>query len=84
MHFTEDNGYQNFLVFAQMLISLILDSNKTVANWILNGILSEKIKPFDTNFEPTMSNLPNGKIILKFNNFVLVQKALLHCIVISF
>ena len=84
MHFTEDNGYQNFLVFAQMLISLILDSNKTVANWILNGISSEKIKPFDTNFEPTMSNLPNGKVILKFNNFVLVQKALLHCIVISF
>ena len=84
MHFTEDNGYQNFLVFAQMLISLILDSNKTVANWILNGILSAKIKQFDTNFEPTMSNLPNGKVILKFNNFVLVQKALLHCIVISF
>ena len=84
MYFTEDNGYQNFLVFAQMLISLILDSNKTVANWILNGILSEKIKPFDTNFESTMSNLANGKVILKFNNFVLVQKALLHCIVISF
>ena len=84
MYFTEDNGYQNLLVFAPMLISLILDSNKTVANWILNGILSEKIKPFDTNFESTMSNLANGKVILKFNNFVLVQKALLHCIVISF
>ena len=84
MYFTEDNGYQNLLVFAPMLISLILDSNKTVVNWILNGILSEKIKPFDTNFESTMSNLANGKVILKFNNFVLVQKALLHCIVISF
>ena len=30
-------------------------------------ISSEKIKPFDTNFEPSMSNL-------KFNNSALVKK----------
>ena len=42
---------------------------------MLTGISSEKAKPFDTNFEPTMSNLDNG-VILKFNNSVLVQKNL--------
>ena len=36
---------------------------------------SESIKPFDTNLEPTMSNLGNNKVILKFNNSVLVQKS---------
>ena len=38
------------------------------------GISSEKIKPFDTNLEPAMSNLANGGVILKFSNSVLVQK----------
>ena len=74
MYFTGNDGYQNFLVFAPMLSSLVLDSNKKVPNWILTGISSEKIKPFDTNLEPTMSNLANGRVNLKFNNFVLVQK----------
>ena len=32
------------------------------------------IKPFDTNLEQNMPNLANGRIILKFNNSVLVQK----------
>ena len=44
MYFT-GNGYQNFLVFAPTLSSLILDSNKKVTNWISTGITSEKIKP---------------------------------------
>ena len=35
---------------------------------------SEKIKLFDTNLEPNMSNLAEGKAILKFKNSVLVQK----------
>ena len=35
----------------------------------------EKNKPFDTNLEPTMSNVANGRVILKFNNSVLVQKS---------
>ena len=29
---------------------------------MLTGILSEKIKAFDTNLEPTMSNLANGRV----------------------
>ena len=33
MYFTGDDGYQNFLVFAPMLSSLILDSNKKVTKW---------------------------------------------------
>ena len=74
MYFADNDGYQNFLVFAPILSSLILDSNKRVTNWILTGISSEKIKPFDTNLEPTMSNLANGRVTLKFNNSVLVQK----------
>ena len=57
-----------------MLSSLILGSDKKVINWVSTGISSEKIKPFDTNLEPTLSNLTNCKVILKFSNFVLVQK----------
>ena len=74
VYFTDNDGYQNFLVFPLMLNSLIWDNNKNVTSWILTGISSESIKPFDTNIEPTMSNLGNGKVVLKFNNSVLVQK----------
>ena len=46
-----------------MLRSLTLDNNvKKVTAWILTGISSEKIKAFDTNLEPTMSNLANGRV----------------------
>ena len=69
---TGNNGYHNFLVFDPMLSSLILDSNKKVTNWILTGILSYKTKPFYTNVETTLSNLANGRVILKFDNSVLV------------
>ena len=46
MYLAGDNSYQNFLVFAPMLSSLILDSNNKVTNWhwISSGISSEKIK----------------------------------------
>ena len=84
MYYTGNDGCQNVPVFAPMLSFLILDSNKKVTNWILTGISSEKIKPFDTNLDPTMSNLANGQIKLKFNNSVLVQNVFLHCIVTIF
>ena len=84
MYFTGNDGYQNFLVFAPMLSCLILDSNRKVTEWISTGILSEKIKPFDTGLEPTMSNLPNGRVNLKFNYSALVQKVFLHCLVTLF
>ena len=58
-----------------MISSLILYTNKKVTNWISSRISSEKIKPFDINLEPTMSNLANGQVILKFNNSILVQKS---------
>ena len=58
-----------------MLNSLILDSNKEVIYWISTGILSENIKPFDSNLEPTMFSLANGKVILKIKNSVLVQES---------
>ena len=57
-----------------MLTSLILSSNEKVTHWILTGISSKNIKPFSTNLEPTMFNLANGRVILKLNNYVLVQK----------
>ena len=68
-----------------MLSSLILDSNKKVTSWISTGISSEKIKPFDTNLEPTMINLAKGRVTL-FNNSVLVERKIhfLHCIVTLF
>ena len=53
------NGYQIFLVFVLMLSSLILDRNRKVTYWLLTGISSEKTEPFDTDLEPTMSNLAN-------------------------
>ena len=53
-----------------MLNSLALDNNKIFTNWISTGISSEKIKPFGTNLEPTMSNLANLTILFS----VLVQK----------
>ena len=34
-NFTGNNGYQNFLVFAPMFSSLILDKSKKATNWIL-------------------------------------------------
>ena len=86
MYFTGDKGYQSFLVFAPMLGSLTLDNNKKVTYWISNEISFEKIKPFDTNLEPTLSNLANGRVILKFNKSALVQKKKKSssCIVTSF
>ena len=76
MCFTGNDGYQNFLVFAPMLRSLILDSNKKVTNSISTGISSEKVKPFDIGLEPTVSNLANARVNLKFNSSVLVQKSI--------
>ena len=57
-----------------MFSSLILDSNIKVTNWISTGILSQNYKPFNTGLEPTMSNLANARVNLKFDNFGLVQK----------
>ena len=65
MYFTDNDGYQNFLVFAPMLSSLIIHSDRKFTNWRSTRISSEKIKPFDTGLEPTMSNLPNGGVNLK-------------------
>ena len=75
MHFTSDDGYQSFLVFPPIFSSVTLDINKEVTKWILTGISSEKMKPFDTIFEPTISNLVHGRVILKLNNSVLVQRS---------
>ena len=57
-----------------MLIPIILYSNEKVTSCISTGISSEKIKPLDTNLEPTMTNLANCKVNLKFSNSDLVQK----------
>ena len=73
-HFTVDDGYQRFLGFVPMLNSLMLDNNKKVINWISTGVSPEKIDPFHTNDELTISNLSNGRVSLKFNNSVLVQE----------
>ena len=41
---------------------------------LLTGVSPEKIKPFNINLGSTMSNLANGRLILKFKNSVSVQK----------
>ena len=84
MYFAGNDGYQNFPVFIPLLSFLILDSNKKVTNWISSKISFEKFKLFDTHLEPTMSNLANDIVILKFKNSVFVQKIILHCAVASF
>ena len=43
MYFTGNDGYQDFLGFNSMLISLILDGDRKVNNWVSTGISSEKI-----------------------------------------
>ena len=57
--------------FVPMISSLIFDRNRKVTNWIATRILSEKIKSFGTDLEPTMVNLAHGRVNLKFNNPVL-------------
>ena len=73
MHITGNDGYQNFPVFAPMLSSQILDSNKK----LLTGYWLECNRKNYTiwyNLELTVSNLSIGKVIFKFNNSVLMQK----------
>ena len=69
------------MIIVSMPCFIILDSNNKVSNWIPTRLLSEKVEPFDTNLRPNMSNLSNGKVILKFNNSVLLQKHFLPVIV---
>ena len=81
IHFTVDDGFQNFLAFASMLNSLRLNSNKKFTNWISTQILPEKNKLFDISLEPTMPNSVNGRVILilskktyssLYSNFILI------------
>ena len=51
-----------------MFSSLTADNNKKVTNWALTRL------SFDIKLKPIMSNLANGRVILKFNNSVLVKK----------
>ena len=55
-------------------LSLIDNVLKPLPDWISNRISSKTMKPFDTNLEPTMSNLANLRVILKLNNLFLAQK----------
>ena len=47
---------------------------KKFLNGISTGIWSEKIKPFDIDLGPAMSNSANGRVNWKFDNSFLVQK----------
>ena len=84
MYFTSNDGYKTFLLFPSMLRSLILDSNAKVTDWISTGISSGKIKPIDAGLQPIISYLCNGRVYLKFNNSVVAQKLILHCIATLF
>ena len=57
-----------------MLSLPIFDNNDKFTDWISTGVSPEKIRQFDTNLEPIISNLANDRVILKFNKSVLVQK----------
>ena len=72
MYFTCDDSYLNFIVFVSMLNSLVLDVNKKITNWFTTRVSPKKIKPYDANLAPTMTNIANGRVSLKFNNSVLM------------
>ena len=72
LYFKGYDSYKDFLFFAPILSSLILDSNRKVTDWISTGLLSLKIKLFDISLELIMSNLPNGRANLEFKNSGLV------------
>ena len=72
LYFKGYDDYKNLLVFAPILSSLILDSNKKVTDWISTGLLPVKIKLFDISLELIMSNLSNGRANLEFKNSALV------------
>ena len=57
-----------------MLSLLMLDIKRSTTNWISTIITSENIKSFDTDLEPTMLSLANGRVILKFNHSAILQK----------
>ena len=84
MYFTGNDDYQNFLVLAPMLSALTVGDNKKVIKWISTGISFKKIKLFDTNLKPTTSNIANGRVILKFNNPVPMQKNFSSLYITSF
>ena len=74
MYLTGVDGYQNFLDFHQCLIPQQLDNNdKNATSWISTELSPEKTKPFDFILAPIMSDLRNGRMILKFSNSVSVQ-----------
>ena len=68
MHFTDDDGYQNFLVIAPILNWLIWDTNKNVTNWILTEISSQKIKPLEPTLVPIMSILAKDRMSIKLKD----------------
>ena len=73
MYFTGNGVYQKFIAFDLKLSSLTLGNKKSYLLNIKQSI-TQKIKPFDINLEPTMSNLANDRVILKLNKSILVQK----------
>ena len=75
MYLTGDDVYQKIVVFSPVFNLQTLDSNKEATNWISTGISLGKIRPFDLTLAPTMPNVANGRVSLKFNNSVLVQQS---------
>ena len=55
-----NDGYQDFSAFVPILPKY---------HW-------KKLKPFDTNLEPTVFNIANGRVISKLENSALVKKCL--------
>ena len=84
MYFTGNDGYQNVLVFAPLLSTPVLDSNRKITDQILTGISSKKIKPFDTGLELAMSNLANVRVNLNLTTLFQYKKAFLSFIVTLF
>ena len=82
IHFTGNDDYHNFVVFAPIL-NLVTFDNKKITNWISAEVLPEKINPFNPSIALFMSDL-SSRVSIKFNNSVLVQKNFLHCIATPF
>ena len=76
MYFSGDDGYQDFLVFALMLSSLTVDSNKKVTNWISTKASLGKFVPIYTNLELTTNNFAYSYQQFSIETVILVGNAI--------
>ena len=72
-----NDGLQNYLIFPPSfdIRKLCNRDYVKVAFWRSVGISTKTIEPFEVKIGPEVNHSNEGKISIKFNNTVLIQKA---------